>query len=138
MLDPTSRHMTMTASRSRVRRLASSRDTERVELACERLEALGPFEAAVAVNCQQLFEPHGEAMRRLADVLAPGGRFVSLTHDWAIERQAPRPTWSAMVERDAHAAGFVRVSWDHGHYRSGAATVLVAVTGVQAPGPDPR
>ena len=36
-------------------------------------------------------------------MLAPRGRFVSLTHDWAIEKHEPLPAWRERVERDAGA-----------------------------------
>ncbi|HEV2309135.1 MAG TPA: class I SAM-dependent methyltransferase, partial [Acidimicrobiia bacterium] len=100
-----------------------------VELLAEPLEALepsrGPFDRAVAVNCHQCFEPHDVALAQLSRALAPGARFVSLTHDWAIEKRQPVPVWREQVERDAAAAGFGDPAWSAGRYRSGTATQLV-------------
>lgn len=99
-----------------------------VELVAEPLEALapgcGPFDRAVAVNCHQCFEP-GVALTHLRRVLVAGGRFVSLTHDWAIEKRQPLPAWRDLVARDAATAGFGAPVWSTGHYRSGGATQLV-------------
>ena len=105
-----------------------------VELLTEPLEALdptrGPFDRAVAVNCHPCFEPD-VALAHLGRVLAPGARFVSLTHDWAIEKHRPVPAWREQVEQDATAAGLGDPAWSAGRYRSGAAIqlVLTASTG---------
>jgi hypothetical protein len=91
------------------------------------------------VNCQQLFEPPPRRCNGWSTSRLGAGRFVSLTHDWAIERQAPRPPWAAMVERDGRAAGFAHVTWGRGRHRSGVATALVAPTsGATAHDPRPR
>jgi hypothetical protein len=80
----------------------------------------------VAVNTHQRFEPHDRALAAVAAALRPGARFVSLTHDWAIERRLPLATWRALVERDAAATGFAELSWATRAFRSGSATLLVA------------
>jgi len=41
------------------------------------------FDGAIAVNSLQMCEPIDATAKTLARVLRPGGRFVSLTHDWA-------------------------------------------------------
>ena len=85
------------------------------------------------MNCQQCFEPHDVALTRLGRVLAPGGHFVSLTHDWAIERHRPLPGWREQVERDAAAAGLTDPAWSSVRYRSGAATRLTLTAASRPP-----
>lgn len=85
------------------------------------------------MNCQQCFDPRDEALARLGRVLTPGGRFVSLTHDWAIERRQPLPAWREHVERDAAAAGLTDPAWSSARYRSGAATQLTLTAASVAP-----
>jgi len=112
--------------RAATRRLPAGAPVEPLAEPLEALEATGPpFDRAVAVNCHQCFAPHDVALARLRGVLVAGGRFVSLTHDWAIEKRQPLPAWRRGVERDAATAGFSAPAWSAGGYRSGAATQLV-------------
>ena len=103
---------------------------DRVELRRQTLEELEPapgsFNRAVAVNTHQLFEPHSRALAVLGAAVRPGGRFVSVTHDWAIERRLPLGAWRTLVEADAAAAGFRDLTWSNRAFRSGPATLLVA------------
>jgi len=118
--------------RAATRRLPAGSAVELLARPVEGVEAtLGPFDRAVAVNCHQCFAP-GVALAHVAEVLAPGGRFVSLTHDWAIERHEPLPAWRERVERDASSAGLGAPTWSTGRYRSGSATLLVLTASATA------
>jgi ubiquinone/menaquinone biosynthesis C-methylase UbiE len=57
------------------------------------------FDGAIAVNTLQLCEPIAAAVAELARVMKPGARFVSLTHDWAVEKHAGGvETWVAAAQ----------------------------------------
>jgi len=45
-------------------------------------------DGAVAVNSMQLWDPFDASVAEVARVLRPGGRLVTLTHDWAMEHHA--------------------------------------------------
>lgn len=94
---------------------------------------LGPFDAAVAVNCQQVFEPADAALAAIAGVLRPGSP-VRLA-DARLGHRAPRPlgAWRAQVELDAAGAGLTAICWGHGSFRSGAGTLLRAIRGRATP-----
>jgi ubiquinone/menaquinone biosynthesis C-methylase UbiE len=49
----------------------------------------GAFRGVVAVNSMQLWRPLDASLREVARVLAPAGALVTVTHVWAIEKQAP-------------------------------------------------
>jgi len=118
--------------RAATRRLPAGAPVELLARPVEDVEAtLGPFDRAVAVNCHQCFAPD-VALARVAGVLTPGGRFVSLTHDWAIEKHEPLPAWRERVERDAARAGLGAPTWSTGRYRSGSATLLVLTASAAA------
>ncbi|HWW44333.1 MAG TPA: methyltransferase domain-containing protein [Acidimicrobiia bacterium] len=121
--------------RAATRRLPAGAAVELLPEPLETLEATGPpFDRAVAVNCHQCFAPHDVALAHLRGVLVGGGRFVSLTHDWAIEKHQPVPAWRRGVEQDAATAGFSAPAWSAGRYRSGAATQLVLTASHRAEG----
>jgi len=66
------------------------------------------FDAAIAVNTLQLCEPLAATMLELARVLRPGGRLVSLTHDWAMARHAgSSAAWLDQAQAAFALAGFV-------------------------------
>lgn len=48
----------------------------------------GPFEGALAVNAIQMCEPIDHTARQLRALLAPGARLITITHDWAMKKQA--------------------------------------------------
>lgn len=53
----------------------------------ERLDfAHGPFDGAIAVHALQICRPFGPTADRLAVLMKPGGRLVSITHAWAAEK----------------------------------------------------
>ena len=67
----------------------------------------GHVDGAVAVNSIQMWEPLADSLAEVARVLRPGGRLVTLTHDWAIERSTGRTVdgWIEHVDGLAMAAG---------------------------------
>lgn len=67
----------------------------------------GDVDGAVAVNSIQMWEPLADSLAEVARVLRPGGRLVTLTHDWAIERSTGRTVdgWIEHVDGLAMAAG---------------------------------
>jgi ubiquinone/menaquinone biosynthesis C-methylase UbiE len=65
----------------------------------------------IAVNTIQMFDPLGPSLAEIARVLRPGSRFVTLTHDWAIERSTGRTVeaWAQWVEQHACEVGLGRM-----------------------------
>jgi SAM-dependent methyltransferase len=66
-----------------------TRNASNVAVHCTAADAL-PLEDAgvdgvIAVNSMQLWEPFDASVAEVARVLRPGGRLVTLTHDWAME-----------------------------------------------------
>ena len=64
----------------------------------------GDLDGAVAVNSIQMWEPLAGSLAEVARVLRPGGRLVTLTHDWAIERSTGRSVDSWFEHVDGLAA----------------------------------
>lgn len=63
------------------------------------------IDGVIAVNSIQLWEPFEASIAEVARVLRPGGRLVTLTHDWAIERSTTRSVedwvqWATQVCSD--------------------------------------
>jgi SAM-dependent methyltransferase len=87
--------------------------------------APGAFDAAVAVNSHQLWQPHAATAHVLASAIRAGGRLVTVTHDWAIEKITPVARWRTAVGDDLVAAGFEKPTWSTSRYRSGSGTCLV-------------
>ncbi len=98
----------------------------KVELHQARVEHI-PLEdatchGAIAVNSAQLWTPFAAGVAELARVLRPGGRLVTLTHDWALERTAAANvgTWleEARATLEHHAFENIdtwRAQADRGH-----------------------
>jgi hypothetical protein len=84
----------------------------------------GPFDGAIAVNSEQLWDLHAASAKAVAAVLPMGARFVSLTHTWAIEKRQSIDEWAAMVSEDLEVAGFAVPTWSAAKYRSGDAVQL--------------
>jgi hypothetical protein len=57
--------------------------------------------------------------------LAPSGRLVTLTHQWAITKQHDLPAWKRLVGDDLAATGMSKPHWTAASYRSGAAIAMV-------------
>ena len=70
-------------------------------------------DGVIAVNTIQMFDPLGPSLAEIARVLRPGSRFVTLTHDWAIERSTRRTVeaWTQWVEVHAREVGLGRMRW---------------------------
>lgn len=123
-LDP-SAAMVRTARRRLVRRGR----TEAVTLVAAPATAAPPdaaIDAAVAVNCQQFWDPHRTSVGAIAAALRPGGRLVTLTHRWAIAKRHLVAEWRALVEGDLRASGFADLEWSEDRFRSGPALGLRA------------
>jgi SAM-dependent methyltransferase len=86
----------------------------------------GPFDAAVAVNSQHLWQPHAESLKAIGQTMGAGGRLVTLTHLWAITRRGPLEEWQGLVAADLEHAGFEAPTWSTGRYRTGEGVALVA------------
>jgi arsenite methyltransferase len=115
--------------RAAQRRLAGHRHAQLVELrAVPASEITGPaiFDVAIAVNTEQLWDPHRASVQAVSDVLRPGGRFVSLTHAWAITKRQTLSAWRALVEADVAASSLETPVWSESRYRSGPAVRWVA------------
>lgn len=111
------------------RRLSRHRRGARVELVKAGATDIPPgvrIDAAVAVNSHQLWRPHRDSVAAIADALRPGGRLVTLTHQWAITKRQPLQAWTAQVESDLAEVGFATPLWSEASYRSGHALGLLA------------
>jgi ubiquinone/menaquinone biosynthesis C-methylase UbiE len=84
------------------------------------------FDHAVAVNVLQMCEPFVSTASELARVLRPGARVVSLTHEWAIRRNARSiDDWLDTVGAVLRGQGFVDINRGRGRAESGT---IVRVT----------
>ena len=81
------------------------------------------FDAVVAVNCIQLWEPIDAGVGEVARVLPPQGSVVIITHRWAIERSTPVDEWIAAVTDLLRARG-VTTAVERRRYRSGEAVAM--------------
>ncbi len=86
----------------------------------------GSFDGIIAVNSLQLWKPVHASLREVARALVPSGTVVTLTHCWAIEKQAPCVDWASAMTEALAAAGFVRISHRTARFRSGDGLVLRA------------
>jgi ubiquinone/menaquinone biosynthesis C-methylase UbiE len=84
----------------------------------------GAFRGVVGVNSMQLWRPLDASLREVARVLAPAGALVTVTHVWAIEKQAPLGEWLALLLPLLRSCGFVDVRRRTESFRSGAGLVL--------------
>lgn len=86
----------------------------------------GSFDAAIAVNCEQFWDPHRDALEAVALALRPGGRLITLTHRWAIEKRQSLADWKARVQADLADSGLDAPTWTEARYRSGPAVGYLA------------
>jgi ubiquinone/menaquinone biosynthesis C-methylase UbiE len=86
----------------------------------------GTFAGALAVNCIQLWDPLDASVREVARVLSLGGRFVSTTHVWAIEKQSPLEQWVTAISELLNGAGFAQIVHRIALFRSGKGLLLRA------------
>lgn len=118
-IDP-SRAMISSARRRLARHPLYPR-VELLQLSAADIPAARTFDAAIAVNCEQFWEPHRASLGAVADALRPGGRLVSITHRWAIEKRCSLADWKALVEADLAGTGLGSPTWSEDRYRSGPA-----------------
>ena len=112
-----------------VRRLARHRLRSSVELLqapAAGIPAARTFDAAIAVNCEQFWDPHRDSLEAIASALRPGDRLVTVTHQWAIEKRHSLPDWKALVQADLAGAGLGAPTWSEDRYRSGPAIAYLA------------
>jgi arsenite methyltransferase len=101
-----------------------------VHLECSSADSIpwpdGAFTGALAVNSMQLWGPLDDSVREVARVLAPTGRLVSITHVWAIEKQAPLEQWVSAISGILGEVGFGHIIHRVAPFRSGSGLVLKA------------
>lgn len=115
------------AARRRLSRHGRAGDVQLVKAPATGAPASRDFDAVVAVNTQQFWDPHRDSVRSISDALRAGGRLVTLTHRWAIAKHhATIVEWKVLVEADLEASGFDPPEWSEARYRSGAALGLRA------------
>jgi len=111
------------------RRLARHRLGSSVELLrapAADIPAARTFDAAIAVNCEQFWDPHRESLEAIASALRPRGRLVTVTHQWAIEKRHSLSDWKALVQADLAGAGLGAPAWSEDRYRSGPGIAYLA------------
>jgi hypothetical protein len=74
----------------------------------------------------QFWEPLDTSVREIVRVRALGGRLVTVTHVWAIEKHCPLDEWVERLTEVAAGAGLTDVVHRTAPYRSGAGLVLRA------------
>ena len=81
------------------------------------------FDAAVAVNSMQLWDPLHAAVRELARVVRPGGVLVAITHTWAVEKRMSTGEWTTTTGELLEHSGFSGVTVGTRTFRSGPGLV---------------
>jgi arsenite methyltransferase len=109
------------AARRRLGHHPRHSNVELLQVPVVDLPAGRTFDAAIAVNCEQFWAPHRDSLEAVAHTLRSGGRLVTLTHQWAIEKRHRLAEWKALVQADLAAAGFDIPTWSEARYRSGPA-----------------
>lgn len=105
-IDPSAAMVAQAGRRNKAAVAAGRVALRQATLAMARLDP-GAFDGAVAVNTWQLCEPFADHVAILRSALKPGGRFVSLTHDWAAATHAPSAdAWLTAVREAFEAGGF--------------------------------
>jgi arsenite methyltransferase len=101
-----------------------------VELRRAGAEAIpGPdraFDGVLAVNSAQLWRPLEAGVDEVARVLRRGGALVTMTHVWAIEKQAPVGRWRQALIEILVARRFGSIRSRTQPFRSGRGLVVTA------------
>src|SRR5262245_34900076 len=77
------------------------------------------FDGATAVNSIMLWKPLDASVAEVARVLRPGGRLVTITHDWALRDPSA-------IENALTSNGFAEVTRRSAQAEQGRTTLLVA------------
>jgi SAM-dependent methyltransferase len=125
----------VSAARRRLARHPRAGLTQLLAVTAAGIPASAAFDAAVAVNNEQLWDPHLSSLEAIAGALRPGGRLVTLTHQWAITKRATLADWKAMTEADLAVTGLASPTWTESRFRSGPALGYLTrkITGTDAP-----
>lgn len=86
----------------------------------------GTFTGVLAVNSMQLWDPLEGSAQEVLRVLAPEGRFVAVTHVWAIEKRSSLDQWMGSTSEILGQAGFDDIAHRTASFRSGRGLVLGA------------
>jgi SAM-dependent methyltransferase len=125
-IDPSAAMVAQAARRNRAAIAAGRVRLREATLALAEPEPAS-FDGAVAVNTWQLCEPFADHVAILRSALKRGGRFVSLTHDWAAATHAPSPeTWLDTVRAAFEAGGFTIVHCARGRSEKGRILLVTA------------
>lgn len=125
-IDPSAAMVAQAARRNRAAVAEGRVILQRATLALADLEPAS-FDGAVAVNTWQLCEPFGDHVAIMRSALKPGGRFVSLTHDWAAATHArSAEIWLDTVRAAFEAGGFINIHCGRGRSEKGRILVLTA------------
>jgi SAM-dependent methyltransferase len=125
-IDPSAAMVAQSARRNRAAIASGRVRLQQATLAMAEPEPAS-FDGAVAVNTWQLCEPFADHVAILHAALKPGGRFVSLTHDWAAATHAPSAeAWLDAVRAAFEAGGFTIVHCGRGRSEKGRILVVTA------------
>jgi ubiquinone/menaquinone biosynthesis C-methylase UbiE len=112
------------------RRNRAALNAGRVQLVAAGADAIpwpdGSFDAAVAVNSMQLWDPFEASLHEVGRVLGAGATLVTVTHCWAVEKRAPLGAWVDTTTDALHTYGFDGVTHRTAKFRSGEGLVLRA------------
>lgn len=125
-IDPSAAMVAQAARRNKAAVAAGGVVLRQATLAMAEL-APASFDGAVAVNTWQLCEPFADHVAILRSALKPGGRFVSLTHDWAAAAHAASPeTWLDAVRAAFEAGRFTILHCGRGRSEKGRILLVTA------------
>jgi SAM-dependent methyltransferase len=125
-IDPSAAMVAQATRRNRDAVAAGRVAFQQATLAMAQLDS-ATFDAAVAVNTWQLCEPFADHVAILLGALKPGGRFVSLTHDWAAATHASSPeAWLDTVRAAFEAGGFAILDCGRGRSEKGRILLVTA------------
>jgi ubiquinone/menaquinone biosynthesis C-methylase UbiE len=117
------------------RRNAAAIASGQVHLECSTAAGLpwpdGTFAGVLAVNSLQLWDPLDSSIGEVARVLADGGRLVTITHVWAIEKRSDLDRWVRQTTEIIRRSGLEPVTTRRDPFRSGDGLIL----GAQKPQP---